>query len=131
MYHHGNIELRVMNPQIVPCQLNTMEKAKAKQPKKVEKDATKLAIIFTSGGGSSWAQGSDEDNHVLAYRAGKHFKLTWKHMFKFKKSGEQRLCVHLYDISNAEGWSADYAGNVTCLESKKECPYIEKIYVVV
>ena len=116
---------------IVPCQLNTMEKAKVKQPKKVEDKATKLAIIFTSGGGSSWAQGSDEDNHVLAYRAGKHFKQSWKHMFKFKKAGEQKLCVHLYDISKAEGWSADYAGNITCLESKEECPYIEKIYVVV
>ena len=108
-----------------------MEKAKVKQPKKVKDKATKLAIIFTSGGGSSWAQGSDEDNHVLAYRAGKHFKQTWKHMFKFKKAGEKRLCVHLYDISKAEGWSADYAGNITCLESKEECPYIEKIYVVV
>ena len=116
---------------LVPCQLNTREKAKVKQPKKVEDKATKLAIIFTSGGGSSWAQGSDEDNHVLAYRAGKHFKQDWKHMFKFKKAGEQRLCVHLYDISKAEGWSADYSGNITCLESKEECPYIEKIYVVV
>ena len=47
--------------------------------------ATKLAIIFTSGGGSSWAQGSDDDNYVLAYRAGKYFKQSWKHMFKFKK----------------------------------------------
>ena len=100
-----------------------------KSTKKVDDQATKLAIIFTSGGGSSWAQGSDEDNHILAHRAGKHFKLTWKHMFKFKK--EQKLCVHLYDISKAEGWSADYSGNVTCLESKKECPYIEIIYVVV
>ena len=36
--------------------------------------ATKLAIIFTSGGGSSWAQGADDDNYVLAYRAGKYFK---------------------------------------------------------
>ena len=94
--------------------------------KKVEEKASKLAIIFTSGGGSSWAQGSDEDNHVLAYRAGKHFKQSWKHMFKFKKAGEQRLCVHLYDISKA-----DYAGNITCLESKQDCPYIQKIYVVV
>ena len=48
-----------------------------------------------------------------------------------KKAGEQRLCVHIYDISKAEGWSADYSGNITCLASKEECPYIEKIYVVV
>ena len=99
---------------------------------KVEEKATKLAFVF--GGRelcNSWAQGSDEDNHVLAYRAGKHFKQSWKHMFKFKKAGEQRLCVHLYDISKAEGWSADYAGNIHCLESKQECPYIEKVYVVV
>ena len=53
-----------------------------KSTKTVDDKATKLAIIYTSGGGSSWAQGSDEDNHILAHRAGKHFKLTWKHMFK-------------------------------------------------
>ena len=93
--------------------------------------ATKLAIIFTSGGGSSWAQGSDDDNYVLAYRAGKYFKQSWKHMFKFKKAGEQKLCVHLYDISKAEGWSMRDADIVSCLKTKQECPYIEKIYVVV
>ena len=92
--------------------------------------ATKLAIIFTSGGGSSWCQGSD-DNHVLSYKAGKHFKRDWKHLFKFKKAGEQKLCVHVYDISKAQGWSADWSGNVTCLETKQECPFLEKIYVVV
>ena len=32
--------------------------------------ATRLAIIFTSGGGSSWYQGSDDDNYVMAHRAG-------------------------------------------------------------
>ena len=96
---------------------------------KTEK-ATKLAIIFTSGGGSSWYQGSD-DIYIMANKAAKGFKRDWKHLFKFKKAGEQKLCVHLYDISKAEGWSADYAGNIHCLESKQDCPYIEKIYVVV
>ena len=32
-------------------------------------------------------------------------------------------------IGNSEG--ADYSGNITCLESKKDCPYIQKIYVVI
>ena len=36
-------------------------------------NATKLAIIFTSGGGSSWYQGSD-DIYVMAHRAAKGFK---------------------------------------------------------
>ena len=90
--------------------------------------ATKLAIIFTSGGGSSWAQGS-EDNYVLATKAGKHFKRCNSHLYKFPKN--QKLTVHLFDISKAEGWSMDYRDIVTCLETKQECPYIEKIYVVI
>ena len=94
---------------------------------KTEK-ATRLAIIFTSGGGSSWYQGSD-DIYVMAHRAAKGFKRDWKHVFKIPK--EHKFCVHIYDISQAEGWSADYAGNVHCLESKQDCPYIQKIYVVI
>ena len=90
--------------------------------------ATKLAIIFTNGGGSSWFQGSD-DIYVMAHKAAKCFKRDWKHLFKIPK--EHKFCVHIYDISEAQGWSADYSGNVTCLESKKDCPYIQKIYVVI
>ena len=96
--------------------------------KKIEEKASKLAIIFTSGGGSSWAQGS-EDNHELAQKAGRHFKRSNKHLYKFPK--DQKLTVHLFDISKAEGWSMDSFDVVTCLETKQECPYIEKIYVVV
>ena len=90
--------------------------------------ATKLAFVFGGRLPNAWAQGS-EDNYVLATKAGKHFKLCNSHLYKFPKN--QKLTVHLFDISKAEGWSADYAGNITCLESKQDCPYIEKIYVVV
>ena len=91
--------------------------------------ATKLAFVF--GGRelcNSWAQGS-EDNHVLAQKAGRHFKRSNKHLYKFPK--DQKLTVHLFDISKAEGWSMNNQDVCSCLETKKECPYIEKIYVVV
>lgn len=93
--------------------------------------ATTLAFIF--GGRqliNCWSQGS-EDNKTLATQAGKHFKRCNKHLYKFPKRGEQKLVVHLFDISNAQGWSMDYRDICTCLETKQECPYIEKIYVVV
>ena len=91
--------------------------------------ATKLAFVF--GGRelcNCWSQGS-EDNYVLATKAGKHFKRCNSHLYKFPKN--QKLTVHLFDISKAEGWSMDSFDVVTCLETKQECPYIEKIYVVV
>ena len=94
---------------------------------KTEK-ATKLAFIFGGRLPNAWAQGS-EDSYVLATKAGKHFKRCNKHLYKFPK--DQKLTVHLFDISKAEGWSMDYRDIVTCLETKQECPYIEKIYVVV
>jgi len=41
------------------------------------------------------------------------------------------LIVHLFDISKAEGWSMGPNDICTCLETKKECPYIGKQDVVV
>ena len=93
-----------------------------------DKKATKLAFVFGGRLPNCWAQGS-EDNHVLATKAGKHFKRSNKHLYKFPK--DQKLTVHLFDISKAQGWSMSTGDIVTCLESKEECPYIEKIYVVV
>ena len=90
--------------------------------------ATKLAFIFGGRLPNCWAQGS-EDSYVLATKAGKHFKRCNKHLYKFPK--DQKLVVHLFDISNAEGWSMSDRDIVTCLETKQECPYIEKNYVVV
>jgi len=88
----------------------------------------KLALVFISGG-SSWATGSDE-NIYIATRAGKLCKRDWKHLFKFAK--QQKFVVHLYDITTcSEGWNADYSGKVTCLKTKQECNYLEKLYVVV
>ena len=93
--------------------------------------ATKLAIIFTSGGGSSWAQGSD-DNHVLSYKAGKHFKRDWKHLFKFKKDGE--WIVPIYDVSKcSNGWVAQSfpSGIFPVLKNgklgKKPCKFVKSI----
>ena len=95
---------------------------------KVEEKATKLAFVFGGQLLNCWAQGC-EDNHVLAQKAGRHFKRSNKHLYKFPK--DQKLTVHLFDISKAEGWSMDNQDVCSCLETKEECPYIEKIYVVV
>tara|TARA_R100001129_G_scaffold182069_1_gene162150 strand:+ start:648 stop:875 length:228 start_codon:yes stop_codon:yes gene_type:complete len=64
--------------------------------------ATKLAFIFGGRLPNAWAQGS-EDNHLLATKAGKYFKKCNKHLYKFPK--DQKLVVHLFDISQAQGWS--------------------------
>ena len=93
-----------------------------------DKKATKLAFVFGGRLCNCWAQGS-EDNHVLATKAGKHIKRSNKHLYKFPK--DQKLTVHLFDISKAQGWSMSTGDIVTCLETKEECSYIEKIYVVV
>jgi len=90
--------------------------------------ATTLAFIFGGRLPNCWAQGS-EDNQTLAKKAGKHFKLCNKHLYKFPKN--QKLIVHLFDISKAEGWSMGPNDICTCLETKKECPYIGKQDVVV
>ena len=95
---------------------------------KSDEKATKLAFIFGGRLANCWAQGS-EDNQTLAKKAGKHFKRCNKHLYKFPK--DQKLVVHLFDISKAQGWSMSDQDICTCLESKEECPYIEKIYVIV
>ena len=97
----------------------------------IKKEKAYLAFIRISAGSSWYQTDQKEDFELMAFKAVKQAKRDWKHLFKFKKAGEQRLCVHVYDISKAEGWSADWSGNVTCLETKQECPYLEKIYVVV
>ena len=44
---------------------------------------------------------------------------------------EAERSANIQDISKAEGWSMNNQDICTCLETKKECPYIEKIYVVI
>ena len=90
--------------------------------------ATKLAFVFGGRLPNAWVQ-SSEDSYVLATKAGKYFKRCNSHLYKFPK--HQKLTVHLFDISKAEGWSMGDADIVSCLKTKQECPYIEKIYVVV
>ena len=96
--------------------------------KKSNDKATTLAFIFGGRLANCWAQGS-EDNETLANKAGKHFKRSNKHLYKFPRN--QKLIVHLFDITKAEGWSMDDRDIVTCLESKEECPYIGKLEVFV
>ena len=94
------------------------------------KQKKQLSLLLSFGGRelcNCWAQGS-EDNYVLSTKAGKHFKRCNKYLYKFPKN--QKLTVHIFDISNSS-WSMDSFDVVTCLETKQECPYIEKIYVVV
>ena len=90
--------------------------------------ATKLAIIFTSGGGSSWCQGSD-DNHVLSYKAGKHFKRDWKHLFKLPKG--HVYPVNIYDYTEAKGWHCGFDGVVKCNKTNKQLKFVKTVYATV
>ena len=95
---------------------------------KTEK-ATKLAFVFGGRELCNCCAQCSEYNYVLATKEVKHFKRCNSHLYKFPKN--QKLTVHLFDISKAEGWSMSDADIVSCLKTKQECPYIEKIYVVV
>ena len=94
-----------------------------------------LGIVFISGG-SSWA--TDDDNtalEIIASRAAKNTKRSWKHLFKFPK---EYICpVHLYDITKAHkgGWNCERVGEIMpYLKSgklgKKPCKFIKTINVV-
>ena len=94
-----------------------------------------LGIVFISGG-SSWA--TDDDNtalEIIASRAAKNTKRSWKHLFKFPK---EYICpVHLYDITKAYkgGWNCERVGEIMpYLKSgklgKKPCKFIKTINVV-
>jgi len=86
-----------------------------------------LGIIFISGG-STFYSSSDTPIEEMASIIVKQTIKDWKHLFKFKKNA--LWPVHFYDISGFEGWSADYAGKVTDLKSKKEAPFLETLKVV-
>ena len=93
----------------------------------MKKEKTLLAIVFV-GGGSSWLTSDKTAKEEMAATVIKQAVKDWKHLFKFKKNTLQP--VHFYDISGFEGWSADYAGKVTDLKSKKEAPFLETLKVV-
>tara|TARA_Y100000361_G_scaffold137063_1_gene138179 strand:+ start:357 stop:665 length:309 start_codon:yes stop_codon:yes gene_type:complete len=94
-----------------------------------------LGIVFISGG-SSWAQAELTDKvtlEVIASRAAKNTKRSWKHLFKFRP---EYICpVHLYDITKAHGWNCEKIGEIMpILKSgklgKKPCKFIKTIKVV-
>jgi len=96
-----------------------------------------LGIVFISGG-SSWATAELTDKvtlEVIASRAAKNTKRSWKHLFKFPK---EYICpVHLYDITKAYkgSWNCEKVGEIMpYLKSgklgKKPCKFIKTIKVV-
>ena len=94
-----------------------------------------LGIVFISGG-SSWGTAELTDKvtlEVIASRAAKNTKRSWKHLFKFPK---EYVCpVNLYDVSKAHGWNCERVGEIMpILKSgklgKKPCKFIKTINVV-
>ena len=99
------------------------------------KTKTVLGIVFISGG-SSWATAELTDKvtlEVIASRAAKNTKRSWKHLFKFPK---EYICpVNLFDVSKAHGWNCEKVGEIMpILKSgklgKKPCKFIKTINVV-
>jgi len=99
------------------------------------KPKTVLGIVYISGG-SSWATAELTDKvtlEVIASRAAKNTKRSWKHLFKFPK---EYICpVNLFDVSKAHGWNCEKVGEIMpILKSgklgKKPCKFIKTINVV-
>jgi len=93
-----------------------------------------LGIVFI-GAGSSWAIDTDETAlEVIASRAAKNTKRSWKHLFKFPP---EYVCpVHLYDVTKSDGrWICHQHGVIHPLLKndkigKKPCKFIKTIKVV-
>ena len=92
-----------------------------------------LGIVFISGG-SSWACELETVGlEVIASRAAKNTKRSWKHLFKFKK---EYVCpVHMFDVSKAHGWNCERVGEIMPILKngklgKKPCKFIKTINVV-
>tara|TARA_A100000172_G_scaffold17374_1_gene9575 strand:+ start:920 stop:1243 length:324 start_codon:yes stop_codon:yes gene_type:complete len=75
---------------------------------KNRKDKMILGFIFVSAG-SSYYQSSTEAPELIALKAVKEAKRSWKHLFRWKP--ESKFYVHFYDISNCDyGWTMDDNG---------------------
>ena len=106
-----------------------MTKSKVQPVKAKDTEQVKVALIYVGHGGSTYCVGRDE-NVKIAKRAAKECKRVWKGQYKFPK--DTVLTCHLYDITDViDLWGYDLSGNVYDDETKKSCPYIEKIKVVV
>tara|TARA_B100000427_G_scaffold328835_2_gene342979 strand:- start:673 stop:960 length:288 start_codon:yes stop_codon:yes gene_type:complete len=86
-----------------------------------------LAIVFISGG-STYYNSDKTDKEEMAATVVKRAIKDWKHLFKFKKNA--LWPVHFYDITNFDGWSADYSGKVTELGTNKEAKFLETLKVL-
>ena len=106
---------------------------KTKETKKASeqkiKELTRVGLILLGHGQSSWAITSDDKvkNIVLAFRAARHMRRSWRGIYKFKK--ESIIPVHIYDISNCETWNHDGYGRVTN-EKGEALSFIETIETV-
>ena len=93
-----------------------------------------LGIVFISGG-SSWACELETVGlEVIASRAAKNTKRSWKHLFKFRP---EYVCpVHLYDVTKSDGlWTCHQHGVIHPILKngkigKKPCKFIKTINVV-
>ena len=93
-----------------------------------------LGIVFISGG-SSWACELETVGlEVIASRAAKNTKRSWKHLFKFRP---EYVCpVHLYDVTKSDGlWTCHQHGVIHPILKngkigKKPCKFIKTIKVV-
>jgi hypothetical protein len=78
-------------------------------------------IVFV-GGGSSWAYNSNRDEAVK--RAVKQAKRDWKDYHSFGET----IKVVLIDMTNRNGWYADYSG-IFEYETKEEITDFEVVTV--
>ena len=99
---------------------------------KNRKDKIILGFIFVSAG-STWYSSSTDAPELIALKAVKECKRSWKHLFKFPK---EYVCpVNLFDVSKAHGWNCEKVGEIMpILKSgklgKKPCKFIKTINVV-
>ena len=93
-----------------------------------------LGIVFISAG-SSWACELETVGlEIIASRAAKNTKRSWKHLFKFKP---EYVCpVHLYDVTKSDGlWTCYQHGVIHPILKngkigKKPCKFIKTNNVV-
>ena len=102
---------------------------KSKRNKIKDLKITRVGLVLLGHGQSSWAITSDDEvkNVVLAFRAARYMRRSWKGIYKFKK--EAIINVHIYDISNCETWNHDGFGMITN-EKGEILPFIETIDTV-
>jgi hypothetical protein len=72
----------------------------------MKKSKDYCGIVFIGAGGSAWAWAATPEE--AAQQAAKECKRSWKHFYKFKRKQEFKVCI--YDMTQHEGWYADYRG---------------------